>query len=165
MDQTGSPEVTGGDRDRNLGLLARISNEMVRTHKEYFGRGPVNAKSYMMDDLLLIVMRGGMTVAEKTMLEFGEQDAVRDFRQRFQNRMTEVLIERVERLTDRKVATYQSQVLFDPDTVVEIFFFESPGPDSGIYATAEGQLRQDDTGEATNRDALDPESPEPGEAR
>ncbi len=40
-------------------LLAQISNEMVRAQKTYFGRGPDKAKSYIIDDFLLIVMRGG----------------------------------------------------------------------------------------------------------
>ena len=44
------------------------------------GLGPVQTKSYMMDDLLLIVMRGGMTTAERTLLEFGQHDLVRSFR-------------------------------------------------------------------------------------
>ena len=79
---------------------------------------------------------------------------VRNFRQAFENRMAERLIDIVERLTERKVATYQSQVLFDPDRIVELFFFDAAGPDSAVYATAEGQLRQDETGEATDRDAL-----------
>jgi len=33
-------------------LLARISNEMVRAQKEFFGKGPTKAKSYMLDDML-----------------------------------------------------------------------------------------------------------------
>ncbi len=145
--------------DRSYSLLSRISNEIVAAQKRYFGRGPTQAKSYIIDDILLVVMRGGLTVAEQSMLEFGEKDMVREFRQPFENRMTGRLIEIVERLTERKVVTYQSQIMFDPHTVVEIFVFDSPGPDSAVYATAEGQLRQDDTGEATNRNALDPEAP------
>ncbi len=66
--------------ERGQGLLARISNEMVRAQKQFFGKGPTEAKSYMLDDFLLIVMRGGLTTAEKTMLEFGKPDQVRQFR-------------------------------------------------------------------------------------
>lgn len=69
----------------------------------------------MLDDFLLIVMRGGLTTAEKTMLEFGAPDQVRQFRQLYQNEMTERLTDLVEGLTRRTVATYQSQVKFDPD--------------------------------------------------
>jgi len=67
--------VTEDDRpeereEHGQGLLARLSNEMVRAQKQFFGKGPTGAKSYLLDDLLIIVMRGGLTTAEKTMLEF-----------------------------------------------------------------------------------------------
>ncbi len=91
---------TPADReDHGQGLLARVSNEMVRAQKQFFGKGPTEAKSYMLDDFLLIVMRGGLTTAEKTMLEFGKPDQVRQFRQLFENEMTERLTDMVERLT------------------------------------------------------------------
>jgi len=123
-------------------LLARISNEFVTMQKEYWGLGPVQAKSYMMDDLLLIVMRGGMTRAELTMIDFDKHDLVRNFRQTFQNEMTKNLTGKIEQLTGRKVLTYQSQMLFDPDMVVELFVFdrEAEAGSAEIVATAEGQI-------------------------
>jgi uncharacterized protein YbcI len=108
-------------------VTARISTEVVRTLKESFGKGPIKAKSYLLDDFLLVVMRGGATVAEETMLDRGHGDMVRQFRQTYQNEMGDVLIEKIESLTGRKVVNYQSQVLFDPQIVIEIFFFESKG--------------------------------------
>ena len=141
--------------DHGQPLLARISNEMVRAQKRFFGKGPTEAKSYMLDDFLLIVMRGGLTTAEKTMLEFGQPDQVRQFRQLFENEMTERLTDMIERLTGRKVATYQSQIMFDPDLVVEMFVFDSAADPSDRVATAEGQLHDDSIGEATDDDALD----------
>lgn len=96
-------EEEGGD------LLARISNEFVTMQKEFWGLGPLEAKSYMMDDLLLVVMRGGMTRAELTMIDFDQRELVREFRQRFENEMTQNLQGKIERLTGRKVLTYQSQ--------------------------------------------------------
>jgi uncharacterized protein YbcI len=136
-------------------MLAEISNEMVRAQKKFFGKGPEQAKSYLLDDMLIIVMRGGMTTAEQTMLEFGKQDMVREFRQLFENEMTERLTEMIEDETGRKVLTYQSQILFDPDVVVEMFVLDERGPEGAIDATAQGQLRDDDTGAATDDQALD----------
>ncbi|MCW2957254.1 MAG: hypothetical protein JWP18_57 [Solirubrobacterales bacterium] len=129
--------------DHGNQLLAEISNAFVRMQKEYWGLGPVRAKSYMMDDLLLIVMRGGLTRAERTMLEFGQHDLVRNFRQTFENKMTVNLTKIIEDLTGRKVLTYQSQILFDPDVVAELFVFDkvAGAGAEAIIATAEGQLR------------------------
>lgn len=125
-------------------LLSAISREMVKAMKTYYGRGPTKAKSYLVDDLLFVVMRGGTTEAEKTLLRSGEADMVRAFRQRFENIMAERLIGTIEQLTERKVVTYQSQVLFDPDTVVEIFVFDRPLERAVIEETARALLADDD---------------------
>lgn len=105
------------------GLLAKISTEVVRTLKDSFGKGPLKAKSYMLDDFLIVVMRGGVTVAEQTMLDRGHGDLVRDFRQAYQNEMGDDLVAKIELLTQRKVVNYQSQILFEPHIVMEVFFF------------------------------------------
>jgi uncharacterized protein YbcI len=105
------------------GLLAKISTEVVRTLKDSFGKGPLKAKSYMLDDFLLVVMRGGVTVAEQTMLDRGHGDLVRDFRQTYQNEMGDHLVAKIEALTGRTVVNYQSQILFEPHIVMEVFFF------------------------------------------
>jgi uncharacterized protein YbcI len=133
-------------------LLAQISNAFVTMQKEYWGIGPLEAKSYMMDDLLLIVMRGGLTRAERTMIDFGQQDLVRTYRQTFENEMTQNLTGKIEELTGRKVLTYQSQILFDPDIVAELFVFDKAagGGSEEIVATAEGQLRERPHGVVTD---------------
>lgn len=118
-------ELTGpGDRERGGSLLSRISTQMVRAMKQYYGKGPIHAKSYMVDDLLFIVMRNGMTQAEQTMLDSGKSDTVRQFRQEFENEMGDRLTCMIEQLTGRRVINYQSQVLFEPNMSIEIFVFD-----------------------------------------
>jgi len=128
-------------------LAVQLSNAMVKAQKVYFGKGPLRAKSYLVDDLLFIVMRGGMTRAEETMLDFDQADKVRDFRQAFENEMTERLTTMIEDITGRKVLTYQSQILFDPDLVIEIFVFDK-ALDAAVPNAAE----------ATNHEADQPPS-------
>jgi uncharacterized protein YbcI len=96
----------------------------------------------------MIVMRGSQTVAEKTMVEFGQEDRVREFRQHFENEMTTRLIGMVEELTGRKVLGYQSQLIFEPEVVVELFFFDRPAEPEEVGATARGQLEDTSIGEA-----------------
>jgi uncharacterized protein YbcI len=148
-------DTTDADRDTRIAgeehgsdLLARISTEMVRAQKKYFGKGPESAKSYMLDDFLLIVMRGSQTIAEKTMVEFGREDEVRAFRQTFENEMTSRLTGMIEDLTGRKVLGYQSQFLFEPEVVIEIFFFDRAVDAAAATATARGQLGEPSVGEA-----------------
>jgi uncharacterized protein YbcI len=123
--------------------LSEISRELVAAMKQNYGRGPVSAKSYLIDDFLLVVMRGGMNTAERTMLDKGRNDIVRDFRQAFQNEMGDYLISIVERLTGRPVVTYQSQVLFDPDVIIEIFFFKETANAEALAATARALVEPD----------------------
>jgi uncharacterized protein YbcI len=121
-------------------VTARISTEVVRTLKESFGKGPIKAKSYLLDDFLLVVMRGGVTVAEETMLDRGHGDLVRTFRQTYQNEMGEVLVAKIEALTGRSVVNYQSQILFNPHIVMEIFFFaDTAAADGDAPGSAEIQ--------------------------
>ena len=130
------------------GLLSRISTEVVRTLKDSFGKGPLKAKSYMLDDFLLVVMRGGVTVAEQTMLDRDHADLVREFRQTYQNEMGDELVTKVEVLTGRKVVNYQSQILFEPHIVVEIFFFDDKAHESQIREMAAGLLGDLDAGDS-----------------
>lgn len=116
-------------------LLAAISREMVRNLKKYYGKGPIKAKTYLMDDFCLVVLRNGQLVAEDTMIEAGLEDTVRAFRQKFQDQMAERLVGTIEQLTGRKVITYQSQVLFDPHIVCELFFFDDELPDPVVRQT------------------------------
>ncbi|HET6172462.1 MAG TPA: DUF2294 domain-containing protein [Gaiellales bacterium] len=113
---------TAGEQERSL--LRRLSTSMAAMQKAAFGKGPISTKSYMFDDMLLIVMREGLTQAERTMLDFGRHDLVREFRQQFENEMTRRIVDMIEELTARKVLTYQSQIMFDPDVVVEMFVFD-----------------------------------------
>jgi len=143
-----APQGDQGE-DRGSSLLSRISNEMVQMQKKYFGKGPTKAKSYLLDDFLLIVMRGGLSNAERTMLDAGEENQVRSFRQGFENEMTSRLTGMVENLTGRKVLSYQSQILFDPDVVIEIFFFDDTVDAREREATAAGQSEDDSIGEVS----------------
>ncbi len=110
-----------------LSLQARVSHVVVRTMKDLYGRGPTHAKSYFCDEYVFCVMTGGMTRDEETMIRGGEHEAVRDYRLRFQAVIAPELIRRVEDVLERKVISYHSQVLFDPDRLVEMFVLDRAG--------------------------------------
>jgi uncharacterized protein YbcI len=141
------------DHERARTLLSRISTRVAHIQKKAFGKGPVSTKSYMFDDMLLVVMRDSLTQAEQTMLGFGQPDLVRNFRQQFENEMTPRLVAEIEELTDRKVLTYQSQIMFDPDIVVEVFVFDRASDFEQRVATAQGQIDEDAAGEVSGDDA------------
>jgi hypothetical protein len=57
----------------------------------------------MLDHMLIIVMRGGLTTAQKTMLKIGGSDQVGRFRQLFENQMTRTRSDIVEQLTGPQI--------------------------------------------------------------
>src|ERR1700727_2577691 len=71
---TEGPPATAGPVPLAGGkLLAAISNRIVAILREHYGRGPMKAKTYALDDLIVVVMRGsGFTALEKTIMDNGE---------------------------------------------------------------------------------------------
>lgn len=119
-------ETEGTEQDA-ASPQARVSQVIVRTMKDLYGRGPTHAKTYFCDEYVFCVMSGGLTRDEETMIRGGEVEAVRDYRLRFQAVIAPELIRRVEDVLERKVINYHSQVLFDPDRLVEIFMLDPAG--------------------------------------
>jgi hypothetical protein len=52
-------------------VLTAVSDGMVALLKEFYGRGPTQAKTYYYDDLVVCVLRGGFTRVEQTLLDGG----------------------------------------------------------------------------------------------
>ncbi len=108
-------------------LLAAISNRIVQIQREHYGRGPMKAKTYALDDLVIVVMRGtGFTPLEKTMLDSGDPDRIVEIRHDFQHMMTKRFTDSIEELTSRKVLAFLSQAHIEPDISLEIFFVDGP---------------------------------------
>jgi uncharacterized protein YbcI len=108
-------------------LLSAVSNSIVALMKKYYGRGPTAAKTYLLDDNLVVVMQDGFTTVERTLLDAGQDHLVREVRLRFQDQMGPEFTGEVERITGRRVLGYSSQVVFDPPTLFEMFVLEPSG--------------------------------------
>ena len=107
-------------------VLASISTGLVRLHSRYYGKGPTKAKTYLVSDTVVCMLRGGFTTVERTLIDEGNVDAVYQIRRSFQQAMEEHFTTVVEAATGRKVIAYLSQIHQDPDIAVEIFVLE-PG--------------------------------------
>lgn len=121
-------EAAGGaaiEREpRPLSLQSRISSAMVGMKKEFFGKGPERARTFINDEYVFVVMEGGLTRNEQTLLAAGEHKLVRSYRLRFQEAMTATTVGAIEEIIGRKVLTYQSQILFEPARAIEIFVLD-----------------------------------------
>ena len=82
-------------------LLAEITNRIVAFMREHYGRGPIKAKTYVLDNLIVCVLSDGFTAIERTMMEGGEPDRVLKMPRDFQRMMKERYTEMIEALTGR----------------------------------------------------------------
>src|SRR2546425_9828185 len=108
-------------------LLAAISTSIVGILRDHYGRGPMKAKTYALDDIIVVVMRGsGFTPLEQTIMDSGQPQRVVEMRHDFQHMMTRRFTDTIEELTGRKVLAFLSQAHVEPDLTLEIFFVDRP---------------------------------------
>ena len=112
------PHEAGGS------LRTAIANAMVGMKKQLYGRGPTAAKAWILDEYVFVVLEGGLTRNEETLLADGKIDLVRDYRLSFQETVGATAMGAVEELVGRRVLTYHSQIVFDPTRTFEIFVLE-----------------------------------------
>ena len=107
-------------------VRAAISNAMVGLKKDFYGKGPTKAKTFLNDNYVFCVMEGGLTRNEQTLIERGHEDLVRNYRLRFQEAMEDPTVEAIQRITGRGVIGYHSQIVFNPERTFEIFVLDRP---------------------------------------
>ena len=112
-------------------LAGEISTTFVRLFKEHADRGPTKCRTYIEDDLIVVLLRGGYSRMENTLFEDGKWLDVRSMRHTFQDTMEGRLTEAIERLTGREVAAFMSASHQRPDIQIEAFVLDgavSHGP-------------------------------------
>jgi uncharacterized protein YbcI len=102
-------------------IAADVSNAIVQLFTQFYGRGPIKAKTYLVEDFVFTILEESLTTAERTLVRAGQQDLVRGFRLAFQTEMYETFVGAVERAVGRRVLTYQSQIAFSPEICIEFF--------------------------------------------
>ena len=105
-------------------MLSRISTQLVQLHSRYYGKGPTRAKTHLVDDTVLCLLRGGFTTVERTLIDTGKRESVLQMRRSFQQVMEDGFRNVVEEATGRKVIAYMSAVHTDPDLAAELFILE-----------------------------------------
>jgi uncharacterized protein YbcI len=116
------------DRDRDSGAIrTEISDGLVALLKDFYGRGPDRTRTYLNDDLVVCLLRGGFMRVEQTLREGGHGDEVLRQRMVFQEVMRPRFEQVVEQATGRKVIAFMSGNQQDPDMVCEVFVL-APDP-------------------------------------
>lgn len=64
-------------------LEEEVSQAVIRFEKEYMGRGPLEARSHLVEDLVVVRLRGVLTPAELSLTASGDRgrDLIKQMRQ------------------------------------------------------------------------------------
>jgi uncharacterized protein YbcI len=136
---SGSGSEPGAPRESLTGgkLLSEITNRIVGLIRQHYGRGPIKAKTHVLDNLIVCTLSDGLTAIERTMVEGGEADWVVGLRREFQHLMETRYRELIEQLTGRRVLAFLSDVHLDPDITIEVFLMDAPLPGFGALELVE----------------------------
>jgi uncharacterized protein YbcI len=120
---TASAERVDGDHPhvRNGPALAAISRRVVALLKEYAGKGPVKARTYYWGDLLVVMLSGGYTTLEQTLLSDGLSQPVVDQRTHFNEAMRPRFTRIVEQELGRGVLACMDASHHEPDFNAKVF--------------------------------------------
>jgi uncharacterized protein YbcI len=134
---TGPPPPEGGP------VRAAISNTVMRLMNELYGKGAARTRTFLGEEHVFCAMEGVLTAVERTLVEAGETDLVRELRTRFIQMVRPVFAAEVARLLGRQVLALESQLVFDPDTLFLIFVLgdqrvPEPAGAAGEIADANG---------------------------
>jgi uncharacterized protein YbcI len=120
---------------------ASISNAITRLHRDHYGRGATTVRTIMQRNYVVCFLDDIYTPVERTLIEAGRAEAVRETRNIFQDAMGPRFRDEVEDATGRTVIAFMSQVHFEPDMAAEVFVLEPQEED-----------RTPDAGEADSDD-------------
>jgi uncharacterized protein YbcI len=108
--------------------LTEISNAAVALHREHFGRGPGAAKTHISDNLVVCVLTDVFTPPERTLIDAGKEERVRETRAIHHSATEDIYKGRMEAVLGQSVTAHLSTIHVDPDVAVDIFVLDEAGP-------------------------------------
>ena len=108
-----------------------LSNAMVHLYKTRFGRGPTKSRTHFAGpDIVICTLEDSLTPAERTLVEMGEHQRLRDTRMFFQYATEPEFRASVEEITGRKVHAFVSGIDTERDVSCEVFYLEPAGDEA-----------------------------------
>jgi uncharacterized protein YbcI len=96
--------------------------------KQHAGRGPVGARAYVHEDVILLLMREAHTIAEQTLIGAGKSQYVAHTRSELAQILRPQFEEAIERCTGRKVTAFMTGTHDQPDLLAHVYVLESVEP-------------------------------------
>ena len=110
-------------------LEAEISEAIIKFEKEFLGRGPTETKTYVIDDLVLVRMKGILTPAEQQLVQSENTSRGRDLIKQVRHELIErgrPLLEAViQDLLGRKTVSLHTDLSTDTGERVIIFSLDA----------------------------------------
>ena len=92
-------------------MEAEISNALIQFEKDYMGRGPKETQTYIIDDLILVRLKGVLTPAEQQLAKNPEgMNLIKKIRSNLLEQARELLMEVIERITGLKVISLHTDI-------------------------------------------------------
>ena len=109
---------------------AEISEAIIKFEKEYMGRGPLETKTYIFDDLVLVRLKGVMTRAELQLAATGDsvkgRELVKQVRIELLEKGRSLLEEVIHAVTKREVVSLHTDISTKTGERVIIFTLNAP---------------------------------------
>lgn len=111
-------------------LEAEVSEAMIRFEKEFMGRGPTEAKSYILDDLVVVRLKGILTQAEYHLTRSEDpargRDLVKQMRLELLERARPMLEAIIAQKLGRKVVSLHTDLSTATGERVIVFALDGP---------------------------------------
>jgi len=95
-------------------LEAEISEAIIKFEKEYMGRGPEETKTYIIDDMILVRLRGVLTPAERSLAKIDNGDhgraLIKQVRIELLEKAREMLEALIKNLTGCKIRSLHTDI-------------------------------------------------------
>jgi len=104
---------------------AQISQALVQFEIDYMGRGPQEARSYVIEDMVLVRLKGVLTPAEQQLTKSSEgSELVKKMRATLIERAKPLLYQVIGDITGSKVANLYTDISTASDERVFVFSLE-----------------------------------------
>jgi len=111
-------------------MEADISDAVTRFEKEYMGRGPLETKTYIIDDMVITRLRGVLTKAEMKLMKSDRKARGRDLIKQVRTELIEngrpLLEAAVRSIIKRKIRTLHTDVSTITGEKIIVFILDKP---------------------------------------
>jgi uncharacterized protein YbcI len=123
--------LTRSSSVRSKGQLeAEISEAMVRFEKEHMGRGPLETKTYLIDDMIIVRLKGVLTRAEHALVKSDRSVRARELIKQVRIELIEngrnILDDMIRNITRRRIRSLHTDISTETGERLIVFTLDKP---------------------------------------